>query len=230
MAELSLINGQRIVLDEEDVPKVQGYPWSTDTWGAVVAQKTRNGKHACTRMNRIILGIQPGSTNVLVLHKNGNKQDLRKENLLLKQRDWQKQLPDVMCACGCGRKIRPYGSDGLPNKFVQGHANQKHSTVEEKSASRRKSRLKTTEKYRNKYKNYKRLCMEFLGNTCYFCGLSYDGKNASFFEFDHVNPDHKEVELSKCMYQLSAEKIANEIVKCRLVCANCHNRRHKGDW
>ena len=32
------------------------------------------------------------------------------------------------------------------------------------------------------------------------------------------------------LIQLSWPKILKEIKKCRLVCANCHNMRHGGEW
>jgi hypothetical protein len=72
--------------------------------------------------------------------------------------------------------------------------------------------------------------MEFFGNVCCQCGLAYNGKNAASFEFDHVDPASKEVIISKLLHKSSLEAIATELVKCRMLCANCHNYRHTGDY
>lgn len=230
MAEISLICGGTVLVDDQDVERLQAHRWSVDTWGAVytrVPNEPGRGKRAVL-MTRMMLGL-PQDQSVLVLCKDGNKFDLRRENLQVKQRSWQKLLPDIACACGCGRKIRPYKSCGLPNHYVLGHA-RRHATEEEKLQSRSVSRGATYQKHRKLYRCRKRLCMEFLGGICYFCGLAYDGANASSFEFDHVDPNTKTYELSKSLHRDNTGTIADELQKCRLVCANCHNVRHKGEW
>lgn len=62
-------------------------------------------------------------------------------------------------------------------------------------------------------------------NCCSKCGYS---KLNSALEFHHINPNTKELELSKC--RIVAEEITTttkqELDKCIVLCANCHREEH----
>lgn len=69
----------------------------------------------------------------------------------------------------------------------------------------------------------KRRCIEFLGGKCSVCGLKTDF--LSVYDFHHKNPDEKEKgvrNLLGCIW----EKLEKELIKCILVCANCHRIIH----
>ena len=66
------------------------------------------------------------------------------------------------------------------------------------------------------------------GGMCIDCEVKYDGKNACIFHFHHRDPSVKEYELRFNMY--GKVKIAKEAEKCDLLCANCHEKKHSGEF
>lgn len=64
--------------------------------------------------------------------------------------------------------------------------------------------------------------VKFLGGKCIVCG--YD-KNIRALEFHHKIPGHKDMNLSK-MANKSWDVVKEELIKCELVCSNCHRERH----
>jgi hypothetical protein len=80
-----LIRGRRVLVDEEDVSKVEGLPWTffDNRRGHVYAQlnvKRPNGKWERVRMHRMLVGASAGDGSV-VDHINGDTLDNRKANL-----------------------------------------------------------------------------------------------------------------------------------------------------
>ena len=229
MAELTFKSGRTVFLDDEDLPKVRGYKWRVDTrHGTPFVHGHLNGEVKMVRMNKVILAV-PSDSSKMIKHKNGNALDLRQENLEIKERAWQRTLPDIECACGCGKKMRPYRSCGIRKKFISGHYVKHISDAELHLAH---VQWNSTKRANSKcsYRRRKMLCLEFFGNVCYFCGLSYDGTNATAFEFDHINPSTKNEGVTQLLRRRDLGAALNELHKCRLVCANCHNRRHGGEW
>ncbi len=230
MAEITLHRGQKVTLDDEDVERVTSYGrWLCDSRGDVFTNVHKNGL-SCVRLNKFVLGMTMPDASILVKHKNGNKFDVRKENLLAHNREWYSSLPDILYACGCGTKIRPSRSCGVTIKFVPGHHG-KHRTPEDHSRAIAAWNKRKGTKARQRYMVHKQLCMEYLGNGCYFCGLMYDRTNSPSFEFDHIDSSSKEGEITKIIrYPKVIERVTDELNKCRLACANCHNIRHSGNW
>jgi len=72
-------------------------------------------------------------------------------------------------------------------------------------------------------KRRKELVLIAFGNKCQICG--YD-KCQKALEFHHLDPNEKEIELSKSI--CSWEKTKEELKKCICVCANCHREIHDG--
>ena len=144
-------------------------------------------------------------------------------------------IAEIPCACGCG-KLRPaYGSNGLPRQFISGH-NRRKFWGEEATPNRTKTRwlkrhpvwLKNFKKKR--YRGRKLRAMQLLGDKYAICGIPYNGKNAPIFEFDHLNPEEKDNGITRIMSNMAWEKVVIELKKCRLLCANCHNLVHGGEW
>jgi len=73
----------------------------------------------------------------------------------------------------------------------------------------------------------KQKLVEYLGGYCQFCGYN---KNISSLEFHHKNPNIKEIEISniirKDMKNFKIDNIKEELDKCILLCANCHQELH----
>lgn len=72
-------------------------------------------------------------------------------------------------------------------------------------------------------KQLKIMAVEYLGGKCMRCG--YD-KFPQVLEFHHRNPAQKEFGLGMRGLTRSWEKIKQEIIKCDLLCANCHREIH----
>jgi hypothetical protein len=66
-----------------------------------------------------------------------------------------------------------------------------------------------------------------LGGCCKMCGYN---KNWSALEFHHRNPEDKVMQLSlERLGHVAENKILVEVVKCDLLCANCHREFHNPD-
>lgn len=59
-------------------------------------------------------------TGERIKHRNGDNYDNRLENLAIEVHP--KVNPWIDCACGCGLRLRKYGSNGSTRRFVAGHA------------------------------------------------------------------------------------------------------------
>lgn len=61
---------------------------------------------------------------------------------------------------------------------------------------------------------------------CEKCGEDHP----ACLEFHHINPEEKELEISK-LVKVSKKKVIEEIKKCIVLCANCHRKlHHKVDY
>ena len=45
-------------------------------------------------------------------------------------------------------------------------------------------------------------------------------------EFHHIDPNQKEVEIGVAASKWSVERLKTEIIKCEVLCANCHRKEH----
>lgn len=146
----------------------------------------------------------------------------------------KRRAATVICNCGCKTAIPAYGSDGHLRRFVNGHNVKKyHSQEEVREAKKRSAKNHPETRRRNQrdfYHRTKLRAMALLGNKCEVCGTAYNGKNAAIFEFDHLNPEEKETGITRLFRNVTWSSILVELRKCRLVCANCHNIKHGGEW
>lgn len=66
-----------------------------------------------------------------------------------------------------------------------------------------------------------------LGGKCSCCGYN---KNLSALEFHHTDPSVKDFTLDLRVFSnLSDDNLNKEILKCVLLCANCHRELHNPD-
>ena len=85
--------------------------------------------------------------------------------------------------------------------------------------------------YQNNMKRDRKIfCIHEKGDACSVCGVKYDGENAAIFEFHHVDPSTKELEIGSSMMGVAWERTLAELDKCILVCANCHHLIHAGKF
>lgn len=70
----------------------------------------------------------------------------------------------------------------------------------------------------------KAACVELLGGGCTRCGGRFP---LAVFDFHHK--EDKEFGISAYTKSCSVDRIAAEIIKCVLLCANCHRLEHCSD-
>lgn len=78
---------------------------------------------------------------------------------------------------------------------------------------------------KNQYKQKKLEIQDLkIGLKCAKCG--YD-KCGAALEFHHINPNDKDVEVSRMISNnYTLEKVYEEIKKCVVLCSNCHHEFH----
>lgn len=74
-------------------------------------------------------------------------------------------------------------------------------------------------------RKYKEKLVNILGGKCMICGYN---KCVAALCFHHRNPDEKEFSLSKREMMFSFDRLLTEVMKCDLLCHNCHTETHEG--
>lgn len=69
----------------------------------------------------------------------------------------------------------------------------------------------------------KRLAMDMLGGSCSVCGYN---RCQAALDFHHKNPEEKEFKVS---YYRKKDIFVKEVLKCELLCKNCHAEKHAED-
>lgn len=70
----------------------------------------------------------------------------------------------------------------------------------------------------------KDFALNYLGGCCSECGYSVC---KAAMEFHHKKPSDKKIEVAALMRRKpTQEKLLIEIVKCKILCANCHRKEH----
>ena len=65
--------------------------------------------------------------------------------------------------------------------------------------------------------------IKYMGGVCQDCKKSYP---PPVFDFHHLDPSEKELNLGDIMRRKDFSTIEKELSKCVLLCANCHRIRH----
>lgn len=60
---------------------------------------------------------------------------------------------------------------------------------------------------------------------CAACGIKYD---PIVMDLHHINPEEKDMNVSRILRKGSYQKLQEEIDKCIVLCANCHRMIHGG--
>ncbi len=79
MAELK-VSDKMILFDDEDGPVVSEHTWHLTADGHVATCVVRDGKRISVRMHRFLLEPPKGTA---VYHRNGNRLDYRRDNLVV---------------------------------------------------------------------------------------------------------------------------------------------------
>jgi len=116
------------------------------------------------------------------------------------------------------------------HKRQQQRARRARQTPEEKAKSYEKAgeylknnreqwnRVAQQRRRRNKAK-----AVELMGNTCYDCKQSF---HQCVYDFHHIHGKEKVVGR---LMNGTWDKIAEELKKCVMICANCHRIRHHAE-
>jgi 5-methylcytosine-specific restriction endonuclease McrA len=87
--------------------------------------------------------------------------------------------------------------------------------------------LQCYEKQKERGLSRKLMFIHKLGGKCSKCGYS---NNIAALHFHHINPDDKQIKLDgRHLANNSMKKLASELSKCVLLCANCHAEIHHPD-
>lgn len=131
------------------------------------------------------------------------------------------ELPSRQSICACcknGFSQRPHGN---PRKLCD-ECKEKFSSV---------TAIKTRNRVRFAGSRRKAYVVRKLGGKCSTCG--YD-KNTAALELHHIDPSQKEFMVNaKTLASDDFSKIEKELLKCRLLCRNCHAEQHFpacSDW
>jgi len=76
---------------------------------------------------------------------------------------------------------------------------------------------------REQHNDYMEILNELKINGCAICGYN---KNPCALDFHHVNPKDKKMQVGAGNIDNSNKRIADELNKCILLCANCHRVIH----
>lgn len=83
--------------------------------------------------------------------------------------------------------------------------------------------IKRTTFYENsRNKKLKKMCVEYKGNCCEYCGYK---KYIGALDFHHKDPTKKDFGIAKCSTK-KFEGIKKELDKCLMLCSNCHREEH----
>ena len=138
---------------------------------------------------------------------------------------------EILCSCGCGTRLLKYDKYGRSRSYISGHNSRKYAGEDSGvAANQRRWRHNNPDKVRDAkkalYRKHKLRAMAILGNECKFCGVRYDGRNSPIFEFHHHAPEEKVKGITRMLINNAWETVLQELAKCHLVCANCHNQHH----
>ena len=141
----------------------------------------------------------------------------------------------VECACGCGQTLNKYDGNYRTRDYISGHNGRKYKdSLEYKKVYRENNKDKINQRgYKHKRKYYQEKREKLLlhrGNECFNCGIKHDGINTAIFDFHHVDPNTKLMNLSSnALDSTNIKTLLIESEKCIILCANCHRLHHHTD-
>lgn len=128
--------------------------------------------------------------------------------------------------CSKCHKLLPWDCFRWKNKAL----NKKHSQCKEcQKVQEHEHYLNSQERrqnVQNRAKTQKNNNVEFIENIkkqgCEKCG----DKRTYVLDFHHINPQEKDNTIAHMIKSSSLKKLAIEVDKCKLLCANCHREFH----
>jgi hypothetical protein len=154
------------------------------------------------------------------------------------QRKIYEAAPMIECACGCGRRIKAVNRFGRPRQFVNGHNGRKY--VDPKQYRREWNHRNKEHRYAARMTRFRMLkvrLVQLFGGRCVGpgfdgvgCSVTYNGRNASVFHFHHREQTEKCFALGNQLTNRAWDAIVEESKKCDMLCANCHEMRHSGEF
>lgn len=72
-------------------------------------------------------------------------------------------------------------------------------------------------------REFKEDCIDHLGGKCWKCSEEF---SPAVFDFHHLDPSKKDLELSKMTFKDWNSEVVPELDKCALLCSNCHRQVH----
>ena len=89
---------------------------------------------------------------------------------------------------------------------------------------------KQLQQHLERARNAKIKAIQIKGGKCSICGLEYNGKNATVFDFHHINSNEKEFNPKRVLNSGLTDRALAELNKCILVCSNCHRMIHNTEY
>jgi hypothetical protein len=140
----------------------------------------------------------------------------------------KKENPTIECACGCKQKLTLYDNHYRKRSFISGHNGRKYEDPTQYKREWNHRNRKQRQEY--KIKRIYEIRENFIlraGGKCVNCHIEYDKTNACIFDFHHINPNEKVLNLNhNAINKYNLEQLENEFKKCVLYCSNCHRLMH----
>ncbi len=137
----------------------------------------------------------------------------------------------VECACGCRKKIKSTDNYARPVSYVNGHNGRKYDDpTQYKREWNHRNRPQRMEYKKLYHRKRKVKLVQLKGGKCEDCKVEYNGKNACIFHFHHRDQSQKEFALGNQVVNKSWQRLIDELAKCDMLCANCHEMRHSEEF
>lgn len=89
--------------------------------------------------------------------------------------------------------------------------------------SRNKKRVNKKSERKLNRRELKQKVVNFMGGKCVKCGYN---KCLAALTFHHRDPTEKDFTISDIFNMISWRRLKRELLKCQIVCANCHAEIH----
>ena len=81
----------------------------------------------------------------------------------------------------------------------------------------------TNDEVTERMTRFKQQCVNYKGGKCKYCGYQ---RYLGGLEFHHLEPEHKDFNISNAKLTTFNERVKIELDKCRLLCSICHREEH----
>ena len=137
----------------------------------------------------------------------------------------------IKCKCGCGKELTETDKYGRKREFISGHNRRKYDDPTQYKREWNHRNRVSRRAYKKLYHRTRKVkCIVYKGGKCERCPLLYNGKNAAVFHFHHEDRKTKLFAVGNQVLNKSWERIIKELNKCSMLCANCHEMEHSGEF